>query len=285
MTTLEFQEMEAPFGVEVRGFDPAAPIDDGVATELRRALDERGVLVFRGREIPHAVQVALCEMLVGQLEREAPVTVPNDDYYVSNVRDDGATPFGRLPFHSDGMWSVQPNLALSLYATEIEPPAVPTTYASTAVAWSTLPPSLKERVEGLHAVHALGVIPRGEHADEVVVADFGLDVSTITPIAHQHPRTGMRLLYVSQQMTREIVELPPVESEALLSELFDHMYDPSKLLAHEWRTHDLVIWDNIAIQHSRPDVRKDGPVRTLRKYGTPDIDIGAVQAPTYTRRD
>ena len=222
-------------------------------------------------------------MLVGEPGYDLAADVPNDDYYVSNVRDDGATPFGRLPFHSDGMWSVQPNLALSLYATEIEPPAVPTTFASTAVAWSTLPVSLKERVEGLHAIHALGVIPRGEHADEVVVADFGLDVSTITPIAHRHPRTGTPLLYVSQQMTREIVELPPVESEALLGELFDHIYDPSKLLAHEWRTHDLVIWDNIAVQHSRPDVRLDGPVRTLRKYGTPDIELGAVQAPSYTR--
>ena len=193
--------MEAPFGVEVRGFDPAAPIDDGVAAELRHAFDERSVLVFHGHEMPHPVQVALCEMLVGQFARRGTlVTVPNDVYYVSNVRDDGATPFGRLPFHSDGMWSVQPNLVLSLPATEIEPPAVPTRYRGTTVAWSTLPASLKERVEALHAAHTLGVIPRGEHADEVVVADFGLDVSTITPIAHHHPRTGMRLLYVSQQM-------------------------------------------------------------------------------------
>jgi alpha-ketoglutarate-dependent taurine dioxygenase len=286
MTALEFHALDAPFGAEVLGFDPDAPVDDETRRALQAALDERGLLVFRDRPIPHRVQVELCEMLTTDARAavSAWAGAVADDYYVSNRRDDGATPFGRLPFHSDGMWSRQPHLALSLYAVEIEAPAVPTTFASTAYAWATLPDALRERVDGLHAVHILGVIPRGEHFDEIVVADFGLDVSTMTPIAHTHPRTGAMLLYVSQQMTREIVELSVDESEALLAELFAHLYAEADLLHHEWRAHDLVLWDNIAVQHARPDVRTDGPVRTLRKYGTPDLDLSAVQAPTYTRR-
>jgi taurine dioxygenase len=84
-------------------------------------------------------------------------------------------------------------------------------------------------------------------------------------------------------MTSQIVELDPVASETLLGELFDHLYAPTNVLAHEWREKDLVIWDNVAVQHSRPDVRIDGPVRTLRKYGTPDIVMETVPVPTYSR--
>ena len=70
-------------------------------------------------------------------------------------------------------------------------------------------------------------------------------------------------------MTREIVELPPDESEALLEELFAHLYDPAHTVQHEWRNGDLVAWDNMAIQHARSDVRTDGPTRTLRKVVAP----------------
>jgi taurine dioxygenase len=89
------------------------------------------------------------------------------------------------------------------------------------------------------------------------------------PIAHRHPRTGRPLLYVTQGMTREILELPSEESEDLLEELFDHLYRPGHLYEHEWREHDLIVWDNLAIQHARPNVELDGPVRTLRKIGLP----------------
>lgn len=287
MTTLALRDLDAPFGAEVRGFDPETRLDDATLRVLQDAFDEQGVLVFRDLDIEFEAQARLCERLAGTdgLAAERTAASPANDFYVSNYRPDGLTPFGRLPFHSDGMWSDQPNLALSLYATEIEAPAVPTRFASTARAWATLPEELKQRTVGLHGVHIMGVIPRGEHAEEIVVALFDPVVSTVAPIAHTHPRTGRPLLYVSQQMTREVVELAPDESEELLAELFAYLYDPANVLEHEWRERDLVIWDNVAVQHARPDVLTDGPVRTLRKFGTPDLAVTAAAQPTYLRRD
>ena len=34
---------------------------------------------------------------------------------------------------------------------------------------------------------------------------------------------------------------------------------------HEWRQGDLVVWDNLTVQHARGNVEIDGPERTLRK--------------------
>jgi len=89
------------------------------------------------------------------------------------------------------------------------------------------------------------------------------------PVAHRHPRTGATLLYVSQGMTKEIVGLSIDESESLLDELFAHMYAPGNVCEHEWQRGDLLMWDNLAVQHARPHVSVEGPVRTLRKVAWP----------------
>jgi taurine dioxygenase len=70
-------------------------------------------------------------------------------------------------------------------------------------------------------------------------------------------------------MTNEITGQSHADSEALLEELFAHLYRADLLYEHEWRKHDLVAWDNIAVQHARPNVTLEGPVRTLRKVFAP----------------
>jgi len=90
------------------------------------------------------------------------------------------------------------------------------------------------------------------------------------------------MLYVSQMMTQEIVELPADESETLLEELFAHLYDHEHLWEHEWRNGDLVAWDNLAIQHARSDVRVDGPARTLRKVVAPMPVLSQLEAPKFS---
>jgi len=55
----------------------------------------------------------------------------------------------------------------------------------------------------------------------------------------------------------------------LLEALFAHMYTPANTLQHEWREGDLILWDNLACQHARPDVKIEGTARTLRKVGWP----------------
>jgi alpha-ketoglutarate-dependent taurine dioxygenase len=88
-------------------------------------------------------------------------------------------------------------------------------------------------------------------------------------VTRVHPRTGRTILYVTQGMTREIMELPSEQSEDLLEELFAHLYAPEQVYEHEWRKNDLVIWDNLATHHARPNVTLEGAPRTLNKIGLP----------------
>jgi alpha-ketoglutarate-dependent taurine dioxygenase len=170
---------------------------------------------------------------------------------------------------------------LSLYGVEVEPPTAPTTYVSTVRAWETLAPELRARAEAHDVLHAADGFRRGDLTD-VFVSSTSNPRSLVAPIGQTHPRTGETMLYVCEQMTKSVVGLEPDESEALLQDLFAHLYDPATEWHQDWRERDLVVWDNLATQHARhANVRTDGPARTLRKVARPVITLSADEVPVY----
>jgi hypothetical protein len=62
------------------------------------------------------------------------------------------------------------------------------------------------------------------------------------------------------------------------------MYAPDNVLEHDWQAGDLVLWDNLACQHARPDVKLESSVRTLRKIGWPLPPMAQKQAVGAYRR-
>jgi taurine dioxygenase len=276
MAELQLRDLRPAFGTEITGLDPSAALaDSATCAQLRELFDRRGVLVFRDLDVDQPTQANLIRALIGAPPLEPGETGsarPNGvPFYVSNKEPEGGAPFGRLLFHSDMMWSDHTFQVLSLYAIEVQPPVAPTIFASAADAWETLPGDLRAKVESMRAVqgHNEEERARAEDDPDVLITTFDNLPTRTTPIGYPHPRTGRPVLYVSQQMTREIDGLPHDDSEAQLDELFNHLYRPENLYEHDWRNHDLVAWDNVAIQHARPNVTVEGPVRTLRKLFAP----------------
>ena len=270
MANIEVRALDAPFGAEVLGVDPSV-LDDDTRRALQAAFDEHGVLVFRDVEFSYPTQQLFVEMLVREsLSDDDLELATKPSAYISN-REDGATSAsGRILFHTDGMWSEDPFKLVSLFAVEVDPGAAPTIFASMKRAWDTLPDDLRARVEGLHVVQSQGTYRGMQDDDGGLTTDpKARGVHRITSLGLTHPRTGQTVLYVSEQQTREVVELPADESNALLDALLAHLYDPANLLQHEWRKGDFVAWDNLAVQHARPDVAMDGPARTLRRAVVP----------------
>jgi taurine dioxygenase len=244
--------------------------------ELRRLLDERSYVVFPDVSVDYPFQYTLTALMVGQEDRilgdHHDVDAPDDvqPTYVSNRRERSQAPYGRLLFHSDMMWHRDPCQALSLHGLDIEQPAVPTMFASTVHAWETLPAELRDRVAGLSVRQVTGTKMR-EVDDDLLISTFEQDYSTVTPIEVAHPRTGRPMLFISQGNTECVVDMDPDEGERLLEALFDHLYSPANRFEHRWRTGDLVVWDNLAVQHARANVHSDGPARTLQKAYSPVV--------------
>jgi taurine dioxygenase len=281
---LEVRDLHPGFGAEIVGLDPVQALDEKAAALLRQTFDERGILVFRDLDIDSSYQAMLAKTVVGggvdtADGKEADAA---DAIFVSNAQADGNAPYGMLLFHSDMMWHERPFDVLTLYGLEVEQPAVPTVFTSAANSWDTLPDDLRARVANRSAVHATGQRRRGDDGSTLLQAVRENVMSTTKPVAYPHPRTGRTLLYVCQMMTERIEGLDGDESEALLAALFDHLYSDASTWTHEWRNGDLVMWDNLATQHMRPNVSLDGPVRTLRKVIAPKPNL-RIEKPKYER--
>jgi taurine dioxygenase len=282
MAELQLRDLTPAFGTEITGLDPMAALADAETTKrLRELFDSRGVLIFRDVDVDQPTQANLVRALIGMgplpAGESGSARANGDPFYVSNKEPTGGAPFGRLLFHSDMMWSEHTFHVLSLYGVEIELPVSPTLFASAANAWTTLPPALRAEAERHAAVqgHNENERARAENDPDVLITTFDNLPTRTTPIKYPHPRTGADILYVSQQMTCAVEGLPSADSEALLEELFGHLYRAECIYEHDWRHHDLVAWDNIAVQHARPNVTVEGPVRTLRKVFAPLPPRGA----------
>lgn len=283
MAKFEVRDITPAFGSDITGFDPAAPLDGETRTKLQQLFDTRGILRFRDIDLTHTQQVTLGRMLIrkeGLADKGDPI--PQDKFYVSNRKNDSAAPFGRLQFHADTMWADRPFEVLSLYGVEVEQPTAPTTFVSAVNAWKTLPAALRRKIEGLEVLHTAGAVRRGDLTD-VLVSDVIDPPTTVSKLAKVHPRTGETILYACEQMTQKVVGLPRAESEALLAEVFEHLYAPARQWDHEWHERDFIVWDNIAMQHARNNVAVEGPARHLRKAASPMPKLRPDQIPKFSK--
>lgn len=273
------------FGAEISGFEPRVPLDPETIAQLRRIFDERGLIVMRDIDADIRFQTYLSQLLIGNDVPDPDALKLNDRFMISNREPQGAAPFGRLLYHSDQMWSPTDRCDLiSLYGKDVGQPATPTMFVSAVDGWKTLPAELKARVEGRTATQHYDVDTYRKRAagdTDVLVSTYqtGEDFVT-TPIGFTHPRTGETILYVCQQTTQKVDGMSNEESDAILDALFDHLYAPSREFAHHWRQGDLVLWDNLALQHARPNVASEGPPRTLRKTMAP-MPERKIEGPRY----
>jgi taurine dioxygenase len=268
-------EMLGPgFAVEVTGVDPSAVLSDTDAEQLRSLLDAHGLLVLRAPGLDTAAHLRFVG-LFGAIYDEARDS--SGMSHVSNVF--GVFPTGRLLFHQDFAFTPSPHAVQSLYAEEVVGDVAPTLFVSNVRAYERLSPAQQEGWAGLTAVHARDATRRGNPDDEFVrvrlrdLADGDDPVRyprAHHPVLQQHPRTGAPLLFANEYYTSHILDLPPEEGERVIQEACALLYTPEAIYAHEWRAGDLVVWDNIALQHARAAVRPDTR-RTLRRVLVNDV--------------
>jgi len=82
----------------------------------------------------------------------------------------------------------------------------------------------------------------------------GTELPVLEPVVHPvvrtHPETNAKVLFVNPGFTSHIVELEPLESEALLHFLYAHSVRPEFVVRYHWAAGDLGFWDNRVTQHS-----------------------------------
>lgn len=257
---LAFEPLSPVLGARVRGLDLSGPISPSAQDELRRAFLRYHVLCVPapGIEIEDQIRYAAIFGKVddGMLRFEEGEKRPKRGImFVSNLRDEtgenvGVLPDGEMHFHSDGAHREVPYRGTTLYAIKIPSRGGETRFADMTAAYEALSPAMKARVEGLEGRFVYDV--RATLRSQTDESDGTLSTAT-HKLVRRHQETGKPALYLSRLMTRSIVGLPKVQSDALLAELFDHCEQPQFVYAHAWTLGDLLLWDNRCLNHARND--------------------------------
>jgi alpha-ketoglutarate-dependent taurine dioxygenase len=254
-------------GAQLVDFDVKRPRREAEQAELRALFSEHHLLLVRGQEVTEADQ----NRFVGHF---GPLHVVQStgaiETYVSN-RDDRMVGTGttRLLWHTDGAYGPRPGIATSLWAQDVEADVPPTMFTNTVRALERLPADLRTRIEPLHALHMkdsyVERTDRRWRVEEIPAdAQPGRFPTYEHPLVYPLPHIDAKALFVSELQTSHIVELARDEGEALLQDLLARLYAEDNVYTHTWQPNDLIIWDNIALQHCRP--REMGtPRRHLRR--------------------
>jgi taurine dioxygenase len=255
--SIEIIPTQAVIGAEIRGVNLAYPLDDATFAAVENAYNTHGVIFFRGQSLTPPQQVAFTRRF-GEIEFNIfgeRWSVPGNPEIVviSNITEGNRSVGVRRAgenWHSDMCYVERPPRGTMLYAIEV--PELhglvlgDTEFASAQAAWEALPDSLRHRIEGRRAVFDFvarkrAVPPTQEEIDR--------NPPVMHPIVRTHPYTGKKCLYIMRDDCTGIEGLEQDEADALIAALADHIVKPAFVYRHQWRSGDLLMWDNCTVQH------------------------------------
>lgn len=260
--TLEFSPLHPDLGAEVRGFDVVNGGSRSEIEALREAYDRYSLLQFRGGG-----------RLAGERQLEIaswfgpppPVANGAPGEYVTMLRNDEPAGRAALQFHSDLTYTEAPIHGICLHAVELPDTPTSTSFVSGAAAWRRLSPELREELAGCTLRHVLLSPLMGRDAPRFV-ADH--------PLQLIHPRTGAPVLFVTEHHATRILELGEARSRELLDLLFVTLYAPANRYVHWWQPNDLLMWDNLVLQHARTEeALPSSGCRALQRVALSDVAL------------
>lgn len=264
-TAVTVTPLSAYTGAEICGVDLGEPLAEQAYAEIRQALNDWGVVFFRGQDLTPAQQVAFAR-------RFGPVVA---DGHVSNMQGVGGFPelkeVVREPddtrniggfWHMDQSFQPHPSCISVLYAQELPPLGGDTSFAHLSAAHDALSPGLRATLERLSCVHVRA------HADNPYVNPVATSLSpefhvqsrkkfagmeAIHPVIATHPESERRVLYFSPIYCDRFDGWTRAESLPLMSYLGQLMTRPEFTCRFRWAGGSLAMWDNRAVLHYAHD--------------------------------
>jgi taurine dioxygenase len=252
-------------GAEILGVDLSRNLPEATIDAIKAAWAQHLVLVFRGQTLTQDQQLRfaarfgeLGERKTAQARDEirdrATGVLQTDSrvMLVSNLMVDGkpvgAFGDGEMWFHIDSGYSARPYRYTFLYAVELPSTGGHTLFSNMYKAYEAVPPALKAKLAGRKALH-IHEYKRIEKVD--VPEDLSRSLHYFQPIFTTHPMTRRKTLFVDRLMTARIEGMSPIESDAILDQLYEIGERRDFIYEHEWQLGDVLMWDNRCTIHAR----------------------------------
>ena len=215
-------------GAEIDGVDLSQELSDELVEEIRSALGDYGVLVFRKQDLSPQQHLAFAQRF-GALSLNKYLYSLDDYPEISIVQrepdDTGSTGWY---WHTDHSYELAPAMGSIFVAREIPEVGGDTLFAGTVAAYEALSNGLQRTLETLSAWHSDAVCPEVAEATNQVEFNGRLKLDNpdtaraLHPVVIRHPISGRKSLFVNPGFTYCIDGWSPAESEALLSYLYKH---------------------------------------------------------------
>ncbi len=240
-------------GAEAREVQMAT-CSDAELKELRAALGEHGLLVFREQELSPDDHLAFArrfgEIVVNKFFPES--SLHGEIAEVRKEREQQTNIGGG--WHADHSYDDEPALGSILVARELPPEGGDTHFADLAAAYDGLSLGLQATLESLRAVHSNrhlygkhGIYRKTDLAEQLGGEDRVGDA--VHPVVIRHPETARKVLYVNPGHTIRIDGWTVPESRALLDFLFEHVKASGCTARLVWQPGSVAFWDNRRTWH------------------------------------
>lgn len=235
-------------GAEISGLRLGEPLAAEAVSDLKQALLDWKVLFFRDQRLPPEAHVALARHWGEPIDYPLPEKGALPEIARLELGPD--RPGAENIWHSDVSYQETPALGAVLKAVRLPPSGGDTLWADMSAAYAGLSEAVKQRIEGLTAVHDALARHVGNPAMDKA-RQLARDVFPVTehPVVRIHPETGARILYVNRFYTTHIVGLSERESAELLDLLCEQPYHPEYQCRFRWTPGAIALWDNRSTQH------------------------------------
>lgn len=265
------QRLTSNIGAAISGVDLTQPLASIVVEALDRALEQNGVIFFKGQDLSADQMRAF----VANFGTPAPEPLglagtPNaPDVSQGNQQ---VVKRSTAVWHSDSTFVPEPQALTALRAVKLPSVGGDTCWASMYAAYDALSEPMRAMLDGLSGVHSLDpVLGRLEGEARRRIAaneDYYGTRETTHPLIRVHPVTGRKALFFNEAWTVRIPELMKAESDHLIALLREHVKSPDFAVRWRWEPNDVALWDNRSVQHyAVPDYTEERIMQRLVTLG------------------
>lgn len=256
-TAIALRPMSAHTGMEVLGVDLREPLDERAYLDMRHALCDTGVIVFRDQELSPAQHLSFARRF-GAVPPAEFLKTPDGFPEIGIIaKEPDQTRNIGGNWHSDHSFDAHAPLGAVLYARELPESGGDTLFANTGSAFDSLSEGLKETLRGLLAVHAKAQSwhadtrpDRAASAAELARVDAEYkERRCVHPAVTRHPETGREILFVNPTYTSHFEGWTYNESRPLLDYLFAQATSPENTCRFRWDEGSVAFWDNRSALH------------------------------------
>lgn len=265
---ITFKKLHPTFMAEVSPIDLREVNDEGTFEELRKGMDEYGVLVFKGQQFSHQEQLDFAQRFDGELHSKTSNSAVGKNRFgndaltdISNVTQEGdimslndrrrMNNISNRIWHTDASFVNPAGRYSMLFARNIPPVRADTQFADMRAAYDELDEETKKTIADLHVFHSI-VYSRHTMGFDFAEEERAKLPGAIQPLVKMTAGSTRKALYLASHADY-VVEWPIPEGRLLLKDLMEHATQPQFVHYHEWTVGDFLIWDNRTTMHrARP---------------------------------